>query len=171
MKLFLFVLLTSTYALSSCCDPKPRNSYPTVIDSSYSFEAIKDATLPIPPDNHIDSAYYPIYSMDITNTGTEADTFTVVIDRQMGGYTLFDRKYVQPGETKTFRTYGPIPSNALDTAKYRYYTFFTSTPDSLDLKVLRPSVRVYYGRSLDGPETCGVAETSRAIDVDSLGLQ
>lgn len=169
MKQLVLLLLSTVLFLGSCCDPKPRNSYPSVIDSSYSFESVKDATIPVPPDYVLDSAYYPIYSLDIKNTGSESDTFTVIIDRDQGGNVLFDKQYVEAGQTKSFHTYGPIPSNALDTAKYRYYSFFTSTPDSLDLKVLRPSVRIYYGSSLDGPETCGMAATSLTVKVDSLG--
>ncbi|MBS1903201.1 MAG: hypothetical protein JSS75_05810 [Bacteroidetes bacterium] len=175
MKYFLLGLVSAAI-FASCCDPKARNSFPLVIDSSYSVQSVKDAKVPVPPDYVLDSGYYPIYSIDIKNTGTEADTFRLVISPPYSGqyvvtpdFQLTDKHYVEPGQTATFRTYGPVPPNALDTAKYRYLFFFTSTPDSVSLPIFRPWVQIFYGKSIDGPETCGTPETSLDVNVDNLG--
>ena len=155
-----------SFAIISCCDPKPRNSYPTVIDSTYSFLAVKDA---FPTVNGTDSFYYPVYNIGIKNTGAEADSFKLIIDPQNGWDPLTVTQYVAPGETKILKTYGPLLSNVPDTAKVRYYGFANNDPDSLDLKILRPSVTISYGSSLDGPESCGSPAVTRQVNIDSLG--
>ncbi|HYM19839.1 MAG TPA: hypothetical protein VEW28_02425 [Candidatus Kapabacteria bacterium] len=167
-KIFFFLSAVSlSVALFSCCDPKPRNSYPAVIDSSFSYRAIKDAfTL---SSGSVDSLYYPVYSMNITNTGSDADSFQLVIDPLNGYLPLTVSEFVQPGETKLFKTYGPLASNALDSAKQRYYGFAFSTPDSMNLTVIRPSVTIAYGNSITGPESCGSPGTTLTVNIDSLG--
>jgi hypothetical protein len=162
-----FIVLIIT--VISCCDPKPRNSYPTVIDSSYSYLAIKDA-FPTGASS-IDSFYYPVYTLDIKNTGSQADSFTLIIDPQVGYYPLTVSQFVAPGETKTFKTYGPLPSNVLDSAKYRYYGFRFYDPDSLNLRIFRPRVTVSYGGTIDGPESCGSPAIEKVINIDSLGIK
>ena len=154
--------------VGSCCSPKLKSSYPLVIDSTYSYIAIKDADIALPPDYILDSMYYPVYAMNIQNIGSEADSFTLVIDRD-GIYPLTVTQYLHPGEVKTFRTYGQIPSDMPDSAKLRYYSFYVSTPDSLNLSVLRPSVTVYYGNSITGPESCGSPAVGLPVSIDSLG--
>jgi hypothetical protein len=163
------------FFISSCCDPVPKNSLPLVIDTSYTDTAIRDAidvTIPgdIPPDP-LDSGYYPIYSLDIKNTGTEADTFKISYLRATGsfGIPLTAQQYVLPGETKTFRTYGPIPSNSLDSAKYRYLDFFVRTADSISLSVIQPTITIHYGESPNGAEQCG--SPGKDITVNPLKLK
>src|SRR3954468_12455499 len=101
-KYFLFPSAFAFFLLSSCCDPKIKNSFPNVIDSSFTDTAIRDAIdveLPIDP---LDSGYYPVYKLDIKNTGSEADTFTLSYTRQRNGYSipLTVSQFVQSGETK-----------------------------------------------------------------------
>jgi hypothetical protein len=161
-RLLVFLLAVTIIA---CCEPKPRNSYPTVIDSSYSVLAIKDA---FPTTSGVDSFYYPVYHIAIKNTGIEADSFKLVIDPQNGYLPLTATQYVGAGETRIFSTYGPLPSNIDDSAKGRYFGFVQNDPDSLDLHLFRPLVTVSYGASIDGPESCGNPATQKIISIDSL---
>ncbi len=169
------VIVFGLLLISSCCDPAQKNSFPQVMTSSYNDTAIKDAdqviVIGLPAPDPLDSAYYPIYSLDIQNTGSEADTFTVSYNRSSGlfGIPLIAQAYVQPGETKTFSTYGPIPSNSLDSAKYRYLDFFVKTKDSISLFVLQPKISIHYGQTPNGAEQCGVA--GKDITVDPLKLK
>lgn len=171
--IILFAVAAIGFSLNSCCDPVPRNSFPTVLYSTYADTAIKDIIPELPPLK-LDSLYYPIYSFDIKNTGTEADTFTVIFDRENSYFDLssypilYDQQYVLPGETKTFKTYGPVPSNALDTAKYRYLAFYTSTLDSIPISIMRPTVTIYYGATPNGPEDCGSPAKQLVLNVDKF---
>lgn len=169
------LFLAASLWFVSCCDPVPRQSFPQVVYSTYKDTAIKDAGPTIPPSNTFDSLYYPIYSFDIKNTGSEADTFAVTLHRENGYYSsifypvdMTIRQFILAGETKTFKTFGPIPRNALDTTRYRYLSFFTSTPDSIPLAIMRPDMTISYGSSVDGPESCGSPAKTLTVNVDSL---
>ena len=172
---FLLPVSLGLFIISSCCEPAQKNSFPMVIDTSYNDSAVKDADQVLvnglPPPNPLDSGYYPIYSLDIKNTGTEADTFKLSFYRPTGlfGFPLEVDGYVLPGQTKTFRTYGPIPSNSLDTAKYRYLDFFVKTVDSISLFVLQPQITIHYGQTPNGAEQCG--SSGKDISVDPLKLK
>jgi hypothetical protein len=168
MHRFIFGLqaLILAIVVISCCDPKPRNSYPTVIDSSYSYLTVKDAFTYA--SGAVDSLYYPVYSVDIKNTGSEADSFKLTIDPQNIYSVLTVTQFVGAGETKTFKTYGPLPSNIDDSAKHRYYGFVYYDPDSLDLRISRPHVTISYGSSIDGPESCGTQPITETVNIDSL---
>jgi len=140
-----------------------------VIGSSYSDTAIKDAGVPL-NGGPADSIFYPIYSLDIKNTGTEADTFTISYDlkKTVNNFPLTVKQFVLAGETKTFKTYGPVPKNSPDTSKYRFFTFFVSTADSIPVSVIRPAVSITYGSSEDGPESCGSPAKTLTVNIDSL---
>lgn len=168
-KLILVPSVILVLALSSCCDPTPHQSFPQVINSSYSDTAIKDAGVSL-NGAPVDSIFYPIYSLDIKNTGTEADTFEISYDRNkaINNFALSVKQYVLAGETKTFKTYGPVPKNSPDTSKYRFYTFFVSRADSIPLSVIRPAVSISYGSSEEGPESCGSPAKTITVNIDSL---
>ncbi|MDP4230609.1 MAG: hypothetical protein Q8916_09430 [Bacteroidota bacterium] len=171
---FLLPLGIGLFILSSCCVPKEKNSFPMVIDTSYTDTAVKDAidiqNVDVPLDP-FDSGYYPVYSLDIKNTGSEGDTFYLTYSRVRNGYLvpLTAQQYVGAGETKTFRTYGPSPSNPPDTVKVKYYSFYVKTLDSISLFVLQPQITIHYGQSPNGPEECGSA--GKDITVDPLKLK
>jgi hypothetical protein len=169
-KYFLLVAGIWLTILSSCCDPAQRNSFPTVIDSSYADTAVKDAIdleFPIEP---LDSGFYPVYSLDIKNTGSEADTFTLSISRVRNGIEipLITKEYVQAGETKTFKTYGPLPPNSPDSAKANLYSFFVMSPDSVSIFTLKPQVSIHYGQTPNGAEQCGTRGNDISVDISKL---
>lgn len=170
-KYFFLTIGFTAFLLSSCCEPAQRNSLPQVIDTSYNDTAVKDAVDIQEPIDPLDSGYYPVYSLDIKNTGTEADTFTISYSRVRNGYEipLTASRYILPGETKTFRTYGPSPSNPPDSIKVKYYSFYVKTLDSISLTVLQPKITVHYGETPNGAEQCG--SPGKDITVDPLKLK
>jgi hypothetical protein len=172
---FLLPISFALFILSACCDPAQRKSFPTVIQTSYTDTAVKDAIdLSIqgfPPPDPLDSGYYPIYSLDIQNTGTEDDNFTLSYTRIKNGFidSLNVQQFVKAGETKTFKTYGPIPSNSPDSAKaLHYYTFYVKTLDSIALSVMLPTMNIHYGESPNGPEQCGSPGKDISVDPTKL---
>jgi hypothetical protein len=161
--------LALAFILTACCDPKPINSMPQVIDSSYSDTAIKDDMNQ--GDSRTDSGYYPIYSLDIKNVGAESDTFELRYTRSRGGIIipLVVRQYVPAGETRTFRTEGPIPDHGVDyTADVVYYSFFVTTADSVSVHVLKPDIKVLYGSTIKDDESCGAEASELPVDYSKL---
>lgn len=165
--LFLSLPITVLVVWSGCCDPTPRNSLPLVLDSTYSDTAIKDI-----PDRYIlplpDSAYYPIYSIDVKNIGTESDTFTLTYKRIRKGILLplVVKQFVPAGETRTFRTEGPIPDYGVPaTSDIIYYSYFVSTPDSIPINIMKPEVTLSYGSTADGGESCSSSGQTITLDI------
>lgn len=140
---------------------------PLVLDSTYSDTTIKD--IPDRFDGNTDSAYYPIYSIDIKNTGIEADTFTLSYKRIRNGFLLpvTVKQWVPPGEVRTFRTEGPIPDHGVPvTSDIVYVSFFVSTPDSIPIKVMKPTVTLTYGSTETGDESCGSPGETITLDIN-----
>jgi len=173
-KYFFLVITFAAFLLGSCCEPAQKNSFPVVIDTSYDDTAVKDAidisSIDFPFDP-LDSGYYPVYYLDIKNTGTDADTFYLSYSRVRNGYIqpLIAQQYIQAGETKTFKTYGPSLSNAPDSVKIKYYAFYVKTLDSTSLFTLQPKITVHYGQTPNGAEQCG--SPGKDITVDPLKLK
>jgi hypothetical protein len=170
---FLLSIGIGLFILSACCEPKQKNSFPKVIDTSYTDTAVYDADQFPEIDsnaNPFDSAFYPVYSLDIQNTGTQADTFYVSYSRVRNGIQvpLYVQQFVNAGETKTFKTFGPIPSNSPDTSKVKYYSFYVKTRDSISLFVLQPQISIHYGQDPNGPEQCGSPGTDISVDISKL---
>lgn len=162
--------LTLAWMLAACCDPKPISSLPQVIDSTYRDTAIKDDMNQL--NTMQDSGYYPIYSVDIKNIGTESDTFELRYSRSRGGFIIpvVVKEFVPAGEVRTFRTEGPIPDHGVEnTADIAYYSFFVLTPDSVSVHVLKPTIRVLYGSSDEGTEGCSAEEQELLVDYSTLG--
>lgn len=161
--------LTLVFMLVACCDPKPISSLPQVIDTTYSDTAIKDDMNQT--NTSPDSGYYPIYSLDIKNVGTEADTFELRYTRTRNGFVIpvVVKQYVPVGETRTFRTEGPIPDHGVDyTADIVYYSFFVSTPDSISVHMLKPDIVVRYGATNEGTEGCNADPKELFVNYNDL---
>lgn len=172
-KYFLFTVCLGLFILSACCVPMDKNSFPQVIDTSYSDTAVKDADQFIGIDSTVDpydSAFYPVYSINIQNTGSEADTFYLSYSRTRNGFLepLTTQQNVNAGETKTFKTLGPIPSNAPDTLRVKYYAFFVKSPDSVHVSFLKPQITIHYGQTPNGPEQCGSPGKDISVDPTKL---
>ena len=164
-----FVLSLGIF-FTACCDPKLRDSMPLVIDSTFSDTAIKDVFDRFSPNaNPLDSGYYPIYSINIKNTGTEADTFQLSYERVgRSGYFLpvVVRQFVQPGEVKTFTTPGPIPDHGnLPTSDFTYISFFVHPSDSTKIHKENPTVTIHYGTTQNDVESCGSKGQDMNVDI------
>lgn len=161
--------LALAFMLVACCDPKPISSLPQVIDTTYSDTAIKDD---MNQSNSLqDSGYYPIYSLDIKNVGAESDTFELRYTRSRNGFIipLVVRQYVPAGETRTFRTEGPIPDHGVEYyADVVYYSFFVSTPDSVSVHMLKPDIKILYGATYEGTEGCNSEGTEMFVSYNDL---
>jgi hypothetical protein len=170
MKSFLplFIFLAGIY-LASCCNTKDKNSIPQVIGESYKDTAVKDVYDRSSLTN--DSGFYPIYTLDIKNTGTEADTFLLSYERQRNNFIIpvQVQQYVLPGETKTFRTIGPVPDTGRYTSWDYYYCFMVMTPDSVSVHKLKPVIKIFYGRTDYDPEGCG--EPAKTMYVNESDLK
>src|SRR5258708_24331543 len=114
---YYFLTGALIFILSSCCEPAQRNSFPKVITTSYRDTAIKDADQFAAVDsaaNPLDSAFYPVYSIDIQNTGSQGDTFYLSYSRLRNGIQLplTVHQLALPHSTITFKTFAPIPPNS-----------------------------------------------------------
>jgi len=169
----LFALVLLGAVVSSCCEPKSKDSFPFVIDSSYADTAIYDQYLfglnegGLPPD----SGFRPVYSLDIKNTGSEADTFTLRYSRIGNGFLIpiEVKKFVPPGQTVTFTTRNDFSDTSDISSSLYYGSFFVLTRDSITITRMRPSVTITYGGIDNGPEECNTAPST--IDVDVLSLR
>jgi hypothetical protein len=164
---FLFLLLGSAIVgWSGCCDPNPKNSLPLVLDSTYTDTAIKD--IADRQFGKLDSLYYPIYSIDITNSGIESDTFTLTYKRIRNGFLmpLVVKQFVQAGQTRRFSTPGPLPDHPSDsTSDGIYLSYFVSTPDSIPIQIMKPVVTLSYGSTETGDESCGSPGETITLDL------
>ncbi len=161
--------LALAFMLVACCDPKPISSLPQVIDTTYSDTAIKDDMNQT--NSSQDSGYYPIYSLDIKNIGTESDTFELQYTRSRNGFVIpvIVKQFVPAGETRTFRTEGPIPDHGVDyTADIVYFSFFVSTADSVAVHILKPDIIVRYGATNEGTEGCNAEAKEMFINYSNL---
>lgn len=161
--------LALAFMLVACCDPKPINSLPQVIDTTYTDTAIKDDMNQ--SNSSLDSGYYPIYSLDIKNIGTESDTFELRYTRTRNGFVIpvVVKQYVPVGETRTFRTEGPIPDHGVEyMADIVYYSFFVSTPDSVSVHMLKPDITVLYGARNEGEEGCNAEAREMFVNYNDL---
>jgi hypothetical protein len=163
----LFFLFFGAVIVSSCCEPRVKNSSPFVLENTYFDTAIRDRyPNPSPGVLSPDSGYYPIYKLSIKNTGSEADTFALRFIRHGFGFTT--SQYVMPGQTVQFATPGPIPDSAIPDSRFIYYSFFVSTPDSITISKERPDLTLFYGSVYNGPEACNTAANQVAINIDAL---
>ncbi len=161
--------LALTFMLVACCDPKPISSLPQVIDTTYSDTAIKDDMNQT--NSSQDSGFYPIYSLDIKNVGTESDTFELQYTRSRNGFVIpvIVKQFVPAGETRTFRTEGPIPDHGVDyTADIVYFSFFVSTADSVPVQILKPDIVVRYGATNEGTEGCNAEAKEMFVNYNNL---
>ena len=178
MKTNLSVLLALAGILlsaiaSGCCDPDPKNSSPLVLDSTYSDTAIKDIINRNPNAPSLgklgDSAFYPIYSIDIKNAGIESDTFTLTYKRIRNGFLIpvVVRQFVPAGEVVTFRTEGPVADHGVPyTSDIVYVSYFVSTPDSIPIQIMKPEVTLSYGSTqVPGDESCGSPGETIKLDI------
>ncbi|MEO6938765.1 MAG: hypothetical protein ABI444_01280 [Candidatus Kapaibacterium sp.] len=165
IQLVLLLALGAVY-LAACCEPSPRKSQPIVITTTYSDSSVYDVFPTGLGTSATDSGYYPIYHIDVKNGGVESDTFTLLFSRQGLGFSI--SQFVPSGQTVTFKTPGPIKDTADITAQDIYRTFFVRSTDSINIKVMRPTLAVRYGGVYNGPEGCNSDPIQIPIDIDAF---
>jgi hypothetical protein len=155
-------LVFFSFAIQSCCEPEYKDSFPKVLFDTYQDSAVFDRMPPAEGVTVFDSGYYPIYEFQVKNTGVDADTFTMTIEKDGFGFEM--KKFVLGGETVTFRTPGPVPDTAYYPAQYLYFSFFRKDTNDLPIQELEPTLYFTYGAVYKGDEGCNTAASRSDID-------
>jgi hypothetical protein len=165
--------------LSSCCQPSHKDSSPYVVNADFQETYGRDLDLYDAPP--VDSAYYPIYTFGIQNTGTADDYFTlqVLYRNDTVGYSI--TRFVPAGQIVLFQSPVAIPDSNTLNATYSYVIqdtnpntdeiyFGLSFPDtaSAEIHSAQPSISILYGAINNGPEGCNTPASSMTVDIDSL---
>jgi hypothetical protein len=161
----LALLAFFSVALQSCCEPEYRDSFPKVLFDTYRDTMIYDQMPPVGDTiARTDSGYYPIYEFAVKNTGTDADTFTMIIGNfGYGPHPI--SKFVRGGETVIFRTAErPISDTAEFKAQELFYSFFSKDTNSLHIQELQPFLMFRYGEVNHGDEGCNTPASESEID-------
>ncbi len=132
----------------------------------------------------IDSAYYPIYTFGIQNTGTADDDFTLEILSRQGtvGYTI--TKFVPAGQVVLFQSPLVVPDSNTVNATYTYAVGDTASnidliydglsfqsTDSAEIHAVQPMISIVYGAINNGPEGCNTPASTMNVDIDSLPIR
>jgi hypothetical protein len=169
--------------LSSCCEPAHKNSSPYVVDSLFQETYGRDIDF-----IGKDSAYYPIYTFGIQNTGTADDNFTLQLRYGLtsSGWTSgFDiTKHVPAGAVVLFQTPTPFPDSLTENATYAYvfpdtglnideiyYGLSFQNTDSAEIHALQPTLSIVYGSIDNGPEGCNTRASTMSMSVNSLPVR
>jgi hypothetical protein len=181
-------LLLLCFWFVACCEPGHRDSQPFIVIDSFQESYGKDLdvfTAHYYNLQRADSAYYPIYSFAIKNTGTQDDDYTLrlrktLLDGTIGGFDI--RKHVAAGATVVFRT--PTPEGDSSATYYfphlvnpndqrpnideAYYGIQSPTPDSTKIHLIRPSLSISYGEINNGPEACNTPASFQTLDINEF---
>ena len=179
---------------SSCCEPSHKNSNPVIIGSLFQESYGRDLDLYQQIQSSStkpDSAWYPIYTFGVANTGTADDRFTLQIrytnntnssGPQLGGFDI--TRDVPAGDTLLFQTPVPVPDSitlketffyprlsSTDTSPNvdrAYFFFSVQDTDSVEIHFARPTIDILSGAIDNGPEGCNTPASQLNIDVISL---
>ncbi len=181
--LILLSAAASATMLASCCEPTHKNSSPYMVNSMFQETYGRDIDVARQSLSGIpDSAYYPIYTFGIQNTGTDDDDFTLQFRANGGGFDI--TRHVPAGQVVLFKT----PTAVLDsiTANERfvyavsdtspnidwiYYGMSFQTTDSAEIHSLRPTLSIVYGGIDNGPEGCNTPASTESMNIDSLPVR
>jgi hypothetical protein len=135
----------------------------------------------------VDSAYYPIYTFAIQNTGTASDNFTLQLLRQTAqgtvGYNI--TKFVPAGAVVLFQSPLATPDSNTENATYSYFGFQDTLPnideiyygesfqtaDSAEIHSMQPALSIIYGAIDNGPEGCNTPASTMSLYIDSLPVR
>jgi hypothetical protein len=175
---------TCMILLSSCCQPSHKDSSPYVVNSLFQETYGRDLDLynQDTTTETVDSAYYPIYTFAIQNTGTADDQFTLQLTYRQGivGYTI--TKLVPAGQVVLFQSPLAVPDSITENATYSYLAFQGANPnidiiydglsfqstDSAEIHAMQPTVSIIYGLIDNGPEGCNTPASTMSVNIDSL---
>jgi hypothetical protein len=181
--LLALVGLFGVIILSSCCQPSHKDSSPYVVNSLFQESYGRDLDLYNQDtlNGVVDSAYFPIYTFGIQNTGTADDQFTLQLLSRQGtvGYSI--TKLVRAGQVVLFQTPLGIADSITQNATYTYAVSDTSpnldeinyglsfqSTDSAEIHTMQPMISIIYGSINNGPEGCNTPASTLSVNVDSL---
>ena len=175
---------TCMIMISSCCQPSHKDSSPYMVNSVFQETYGRDLDLynQGTTTGALDSAYYPIYTFGIQNTGTADDNFTLQLLSRGGtvGYSI--TKLVPAGKVVLFRSPRDIPDSITQNATYSYFGFQDTLPnideiyygqsfqttDSAEIHSMQPMISIVFGSIDNGPEGCNTPASTMSVNVDSL---
>jgi hypothetical protein len=185
MRILPLIPIVLSFWLAACCEPSHKDSQPLIVADSFQETYGKDLDVYTAQGGRSDSAYFPIYTFGIKNTGSQDDNFTLQLRKPLvggfvGGFDITKR--VPAGQTVMFRTPSPIydssahyffphiqdPNDTFPIMDKAYYGIQASTPDSTKLHILQPTLTITYGEINNGPEACNTAASTQTIDLNSL---
>lgn len=171
--------------LAACCEPGDKDSQPYVVNSMFQETSGRDIDLlgQLNSGSSVpDSAYYPIYTFAIQNTGTQDDDYTLQLRYNGGGFNIL--KHVPAGQVVLFKSPIPVPDSITSNAQYSYILGDTapnlneiyyglSFPDtaSAEIHKVQPTINVVYGAIDNGPEGCNTPASMMPVNVDSLPVR
>ncbi|HET6401498.1 MAG TPA: hypothetical protein VFH95_08880 [Candidatus Kapabacteria bacterium] len=178
----LIILLgaaASSALLASCCEPAHKNSAPYVVNSMFQEVYGRDIDLAHQQGSVPDSAYFPIYTFGIQNTGTDDDVFTLQLRANGGGFDITRR--VPAGQVVLFRTPTAVLDSITSNEQFSYVITDTNpnideiykwmsfqTTDSAEIHSLNPTLSIVYGAIDNGPEGCNTPASTTSESIDSL---
>ena len=185
MRILPLIPLAFSFWFVACCEPGHKDSQPAMVADSFQETFGKDLDVYSSQGGRSDSAYFPIYTFGIKNTGTADDVFTLHFRKPLasgfnGGFDI--TKHVAAGQTVMFRTPSPIydssahyffpnltnPNDTNPIMDKAYYGIQASTPDSTKLHILQPTLTITYGEINNGPEACNTPASTQTIDINEL---
>src|ERR1041385_3231257 len=109
MRTLPLIVFLLSFWLAACCEPAHKDAQPLVIDSLFQESSGRDLDVytaqNITHAQRADSAYFPIYTFGIKNSGTQDDVFTLHFRKTLyaGFIAGFDiTKHVPAGATVLF---------------------------------------------------------------------
>src|SRR5581483_6796405 len=184
---FPLIAFFAAVLLASCCEPAHKDSAPYVVNSDFQETAGRDVSLANQPATGVpDSAYYPIYTFGIQNTGMQDDDFTLQLRyftaNGTGGFDI--TRHVPAGQVVLFRTPTATPDSITANERFAYsvpdtnpnldeiYEFLSfQSADSAEIHTIRPQISIVYGAIDKGPEGCNTPASAQAVNIDSLPVR
>ena len=178
--IILMCAAASSAMLASCCEPAHKNASPNVVSSMFQETYGRDIDLAHQPGHGIpDSAYFPIYTFGIQNTGTQDDDFTLQLRANGGGFDI--TRHVPAGQVVLFRTPTAVLDSITANEQFTYvitdinpnideiYTSMSfQTTDSAEIHTLNPTLSIVYGAIDNGVEGCNTPASITSVSIDSL---
>jgi hypothetical protein len=166
--------------LESCCEPAHKDASPYVVNSMFQETYGRDIALVNQPFHGIpDSAYFPIYTFGIQNTGTQDDDFTLQLRANGGGFDI--TRHVPAGQVVLFRTPTAVLDSITSNERFSYvitdtnpnideiyYGLSFQTTDSTKIESVHPTLSIVYGAIDNGPEGCNTPASITSVSTDSL---
>lgn len=179
---YSLITLVCAAGFAACCEPVHKNSAPYVVNSMFQETYGRDIDVARQPLSGIpDSAYFPIYTFGVQNTGTDDDDFTLMFRARGGGFDITRR--VGAGQVVLFKTPNAVLDSITMNERFAYtndtspnldliyYGMSFQTTDSAEIHSLQPTISIVYGAVDNGPEGCNTPASTASVVIDSLPVR